>query len=80
MNCRYELFTSTLSTDNLRLYESVGCGGFDKLNHRNANLLDSLYDLRNFGLPYIEDIQFIRKTDFLILRKPVLEVISEPYF
>lgn len=29
MNCRYELFTSTLSTDNLRLYESVGCGGFD---------------------------------------------------
>lgn len=25
------------------------------------------------AIPYIEDIQFIRKTDFLILWKPVLE-------
>ena len=32
------------------------------------------------AIPYIEDIQFISKTDFLILRKPVLEVTSEPYF
>ncbi|MCI6544796.1 MAG: hypothetical protein MR494_00095, partial [Spirochaetia bacterium] len=47
------------------------CGGFDKLNHRNANLLDSPYYIKAF-----ECCTGLHQNGFLMLKKSVFILVN----